>query len=304
MQGENNNPKNRKKIMGNRAATIVPTTTIAVTDWMDGPFNLPARQAEFAIGDVHGCTSQLEALLSAGRRLAPGAHLTMLGDLIDRGPDSIGAIQTACAAVANWEGGGTLLPGNHEALLMSCLQDEKSPHWVNLLRNGGEWAIDMIITENTDPAQALLRRLGEPAMNRLTQNGELMTKTAKGHMHRQSGNVIFVHAGVPMGEADPIAWIESKNPLDVVNQHPLWIREGFFEHKAPFGNGMVVVHGHTPEHGITRANGTTAKKGVCRVDRYRLGLDTGCFKTNIMSGAIIESGRYRIITATSNTTDT
>lgn len=45
----------------------------------------------FAIGDVHGCRSQLDALLSA---VAPAAddRLIFLGDLVDRGPDSKGVI--------------------------------------------------------------------------------------------------------------------------------------------------------------------------------------------------------------------
>ena len=44
----------------------------------------------FAIGDVHGCFDQLEALLLACDRARGGrdARFVLIGDYIDRGPDA------------------------------------------------------------------------------------------------------------------------------------------------------------------------------------------------------------------------
>ena len=52
---------------------------IAVTDWLAGPFELPAGHTEFAIGDSHGHADQLAALLDAGRDLGPDAALNPAG---------------------------------------------------------------------------------------------------------------------------------------------------------------------------------------------------------------------------------
>ncbi len=86
-----------------------------------GPFDI--------IGDVHGCTDELEALLGAlGYRLtwhhdregertvevvAPkGRRLVFVGDLVDRGPRSPDALRIAMAATE--AGIGFAIPGNHD----------------------------------------------------------------------------------------------------------------------------------------------------------------------------------------------
>lgn len=64
-----------------------------------------------AIGDVHGCHVELADLIS---RLAPvaGDRIVLLGDLINRGPDSRRVIDLAR------ETGATALLGNHELRLL------------------------------------------------------------------------------------------------------------------------------------------------------------------------------------------
>lgn len=59
------------------------------------------------IGDVHGCLTELEELIE---RLAPGSgdRVILLGDLINRGPDSLGVIRFVR------ERGFESLMGNHE----------------------------------------------------------------------------------------------------------------------------------------------------------------------------------------------
>jgi serine/threonine protein phosphatase 1 len=72
----------------------------------------------FAVGDVHGCSAALRALIEA---IAPGPDdtLVFLGDVIDYGPDSRGVldqlIQLAdrCRVI--------LLMGNHEEMLIHAL---------------------------------------------------------------------------------------------------------------------------------------------------------------------------------------
>jgi len=44
------------------------------------------------IGDIHGCLRQLDALLEA-ISLSTDDHLILLGDLIDRGPNSAGVLK-------------------------------------------------------------------------------------------------------------------------------------------------------------------------------------------------------------------
>ncbi|WP_240732192.1 metallophosphoesterase family protein [Geobacter sp. FeAm09] len=46
----------------------------------------------FVIGDLHGCARTLRELVTRGIRLTPSDTLYLLGDLIDRGPDSKGVL--------------------------------------------------------------------------------------------------------------------------------------------------------------------------------------------------------------------
>ena len=74
-----------------------------------------------AIGDIHGCSRALRALLDA---IAPtnGDTLVTLGDYVDRGPDSRGVICQLLELQQNCR----LVPllGNHEIMMLSVLCGE------------------------------------------------------------------------------------------------------------------------------------------------------------------------------------
>jgi protein phosphatase len=80
-----------------------------------GPFDI--------VGDVHGCRDELETLLNQlGYRrdekniyfhpAGAGRRIIFLGDLVDRGPDSIGVLQLAMDMIE--AGRAFWLPGNHD----------------------------------------------------------------------------------------------------------------------------------------------------------------------------------------------
>lgn len=63
------------------------------------------------VGDVHGCRAELEALL-ARVRFDTGDRLVFVGDLVARGPDSIGVLEIARQT------GAVIVRGNHEQKLL------------------------------------------------------------------------------------------------------------------------------------------------------------------------------------------
>jgi serine/threonine protein phosphatase 1 len=104
---------------------------------------MPSRT--IAIGDIHGCFHAFEALLNA---LSPTADdcLVLLGDYVDRGPDSCRVIQR----ILELERHCTLVPllGNHEVMLLEAL---KSLEWlVPWLGYGGQQTMD---SYGGDPSQ-------------------------------------------------------------------------------------------------------------------------------------------------------
>src|ERR1043165_1656615 len=88
--------------------------------WREQPLRLDGETI-FAIGDVHGCDAQLAALLETFSRLAAErpARLIFLGDLICRGPSSLGALRLW--ADPSLDARFThvhRITGNHDQLLM------------------------------------------------------------------------------------------------------------------------------------------------------------------------------------------
>lgn len=94
-----------------------------------GPFD--------AIGDVHGCRSELETLLGKlgyellrdveGRPVdaihPEGRRAIFLGDLVDRGPDAPGVLRLVMGMVG--AGHALAVPGNHEEKLVRALEGKK-----------------------------------------------------------------------------------------------------------------------------------------------------------------------------------
>ena len=64
------------------------------------------------VGDVHGCRAELEALLD-DVRFTTGDRLVSVGDLVARGPDTLGVLDVMRRT------GAMIVRGNHEAKLLA-----------------------------------------------------------------------------------------------------------------------------------------------------------------------------------------
>lgn len=94
-------------------------------------------QRVIAIGDIHGCLAAFQALLAA-IEVRSHDQLVVLGDVIDRGPDSRGVLElifeleTRCELIC--------LLGNHEQMLIDVIDGRMSlSQW---LAFGGEETLD------------------------------------------------------------------------------------------------------------------------------------------------------------------
>ncbi|MEV5357558.1 polynucleotide kinase-phosphatase [Streptomyces sp. NPDC052693] len=89
-------------------ATIVTEKRFNDLTHLTGPFDI--------IGDIHGCSAELEALLGK-LGYTDGVHpegrtAVFVGDLVDRGPDSPGVLRRVMSMVKS--GNALCVPGNHE----------------------------------------------------------------------------------------------------------------------------------------------------------------------------------------------
>jgi serine/threonine protein phosphatase 1 len=100
-------------------------------------FSVTPAPRILAIGDIHGCSAALAALVE-GLNPRAGDTLVMLGDAIDRGPDSRGVIELLLALRDRTQ--LVCILGNHEQMLLDALEGKMSvQEW---LMHGGAQALD------------------------------------------------------------------------------------------------------------------------------------------------------------------
>lgn len=210
-----------------------------------------------AIGDIHGMAHVLRLLLEhLEKEFSPDdAQFVFLGDVIDRGPDSLPAVNQVCRIIETFPGSVMIL-GNHDFFLrnlanLSLARDEED-RW---LAQGGMNTLESYGLDDGDLVAAgkVLRRI-RPRHVTLFENAV---------SHFETENHFFVHAGV-----DP------EVPLSEQLAHDLmWIRKGFLDHTAPFEK--MIVHGHS----ITPSE-------LPEVHSNRIAIDTGSYRTGRITAAI------------------
>ncbi|HEY3307856.1 MAG TPA: metallophosphoesterase [Desulfuromonadaceae bacterium] len=101
----------------------------------------------FVIGDVHGCARTLRRLVEVVLALAKDDELYLLGDLIDRGPDSRGVLDFIFDLIR--QGFSVMsVKGNHEDM---CLRARHDLQFLEMwLINGGHATLDSFSVEAPD----------------------------------------------------------------------------------------------------------------------------------------------------------
>jgi len=80
--------------------------------------------ALYLIGDVQGCDGPLARLLRKVEFSASRDHAVLLGDLVNRGPDSAGVLRR----LMQLDGSATSLLGNHDLSLLAVAHGIRAPH--------------------------------------------------------------------------------------------------------------------------------------------------------------------------------
>jgi serine/threonine protein phosphatase 1 len=267
---------------------------VAVSAWKRAPFDLRGETV-FAVGDVHGCADELAALLQSISSLAQEAgnkrRLVYLGDMINRGPDSVRVLDLWAE---NEEARGVdhidRLMGNHEIMMMLSVIGGPHAHRAETMwlseRMGGQMLLDQMRARTGRPLahadQAMLKEtLGDGVIHRLYGM----------RSHVRLGNTLFVHAGLDP-HADPDEFLTRPWTL-FTEARWAWINHGFLDWKGGF-NGTLVVHGHTPPD---KHKAISGMEDPHLFEGDRLGLDGGSARTGIVAAAEIRDGRYRILKA-------
>ncbi len=255
----------------------------------------------FAIGDIHGRPDLLQALIDEAAdepRRREKRVLVFLGDLVDRGADSLGAIGLAIGAGDRIGADEVVaLMGNHEAMMRLAL-DPKTP-WDDALdalgawlRNGGTAVVRQFADFAAPPEgpEELLTVLRVALPDGVRRWLETLRP------HWRSRDVLFVHAGVnPDIDIETFLATPWNEPLASLEEdrHWAWVRWPFLEATpGPEGfSGLFVVHGHTPNDAQPRPSHAD------QIRRFRLNLDGGSGLTGLARMAVIRGDEAHVLTA-------
>jgi serine/threonine protein phosphatase 1 len=233
------------------------------------------------IGDVHGCVDELDELLGL-LSPEPTDRLVFIGDLIDRGPDSAGAVKRFFELAHSH--GAQLVLGNHE---------EKFLRYLHHLETNSGLEKQM---KSTEEFPGLLEKLSEAELQGLRQ--------AYYALHLEDLGVLLVHGGTlprvkfpfpatyRYGEHSP----KHFPGLELMNKVRFWDPLGNFvglgtekpldrywaeTYGGAFGH---VVFGHQP-----------FLQDRPKVFAHATGIDTGCVFGGWLSALVWENGSSRSV---------
>jgi serine/threonine protein phosphatase 1 len=252
------------------------------------PFRTALGEEVFAFGDVHGQSVQFQAALEAvgATKRVPSRKRTvvLLGDMIDRGPDSLGCVDLAMRA-AQLTNADKVVPllGNHEQFVLIGVGFAADSRPLSSFR-ADERAESDDYYRRADALRLWIRNGGGTVMNGrpLLEVEDVfgpdriawLRDLEKAYV---SGSLLFIHAGMP-----PRMTLEKAldEPVDVEfpelreDRHFAWVRGPFLwaDPGSHGHDGRFVVHGHS----MPRYDDVALPR---QPDRARVNLDGGSFET-------------------------
>ena len=223
---------------------------------------IPPGQRVYAVGDVHGRFDLFLSLAWAieqddAVRGPADTTVILLGDLVDRGPDS----NLVLHAARDWQKRRKvrIITGNHEEMFLKSLR--KLEALSHFLRFGGYETILSYGVESGDFDQTDISGAQRLMVDVVPVADIEFMETFEDSI--VIGDYLFVHAGIQPG----------KSLAEQHIQNMRWIREPFLSSNRDFGH--IVVHGHTiTDEPVFRSN--------------RIGLDTGAFASGKLTALGLE----------------
>lgn len=227
-------------------------------------FSVGEGRRVYAIGDVHGRCDLFRQMILAiaadheARGKVDEFRVVLLGDLIDRGPDSDKVVDIAVALSALWSG-FTCLKGNHEEVFaQACRGDWQA---LRFFRGMGRDTLTSYGIESAfiDTADDLA--LHAAIIDHVPESHRDFIRDLPNYA--EVGDYLFVHAGIRPG-------------VDLAEQTAEdlhWIRHDFLSSRAEHPH--MVVHGHSITEFIDE-------------QPNRIGIDTGAYASDRLTAIGLE----------------
>ncbi|ASA22807.1 metallophosphoesterase family protein [Paenibacillus donghaensis] len=228
------------------------------------------------VSDIHGCIEEFNALLKLMGYHPPHDQLVLLGDYVDRGPDSRAVVERVMELSREW--GAVVLGGNHDKMAYDALMNEDDKLDTHWMTNGGfHTLMSYCAPELAGPVFGWKEYMDVKAKMK-QEYGHHLEFLGSLPLYHETEAYIFVHAGIDPSLDD---W-RNTAPYDFI-----WIREKFFQVPLPDA-GKSVVFGHTS---------TESLHGTAEIwfspEGDKIGIDGGCAYGHQLNGLEISAEGLR-----------
>ncbi|RMZ79657.1 hypothetical protein DV738_g3152, partial [Chaetothyriales sp. CBS 135597] len=243
------------------------------------------------VGDIHGCKNELLSLMDKVKFKPETDHLIAVGDVVNKGPDSVGVIDYLMANNAS------CVRGNHEDKLLLMANDVMS----SSLRSHNGKGYHVGKPKDTDPLAKLIRQLSHEQLGWL-QSLPVILKVGN---VKGIGDMLVVHGGlvpgVPLQDQDPFS-VMNMRTIDLVTHVPskfheqegsvpwfrLWSRYqtsiqahrqwkiATGRHNTDMEAPALVVYGHDAKLGL-------------QTGKYYRGLDSACVAGGSLTALVLSA---------------
>lgn len=220
----------------------------------------------YVVGDVHGCLSELDAAIArieehAAANGLEDARLVLLGDYVDRGPQSAQVLTRIFELSQAMPEKVVCLFGNHERMMLEFVDDPagRGTRW---LRNGGVETLKSYDIHGVDETSDLEDLTEASFALETAMTKPLLAWLRDLPVMTRSGNIVCVHAGM-----DP-----DKAPEEQDRRTLIWGHKDFMVRAR--GDDLWVAHGHI-----------VVKAPQCHDSR--IALDTGAYRTGKLTVGVL-----------------
>jgi serine/threonine protein phosphatase 1 len=228
---------------------------------------VPDGMRVYAIGDIHGRNDLLVELLAKidaddTSRGVADTQIIFLGDLVDRGVDSAGVVETAMALQASGRNVRFLM-GNHEEVFVLACRSREAKHLRFFLKIGGDATLQSYPITRAEYVDLNIEQLAARLETLVPEEHLAFLESFEDQII--IGDYAFVHAGIRPGVP-----LSEQKPSDL-----RWIREEFVGQRGDLEK--VIIYGHT-------IYGEVEERGS------RIGIDTGAYSSGKLTAIGLEGG--------------
>ncbi|MGO4542238.1 metallophosphoesterase family protein [Paenibacillus sp. 2TAB19] len=208
---------------------------------------------KLVISDIHGCHGALNELLALMSYKPGEDQLLLLGDFVDRGPNSREVVEQVIKLVK--DDGAIAIKGNHDERFVDVVLERSEQALHKFTGHGGRQTAESYAEVGHSSLDKLLSQMKATVKQSYTHHLDFLDSLP---LYHEDEHFIYVHAGL--------------NPaFDNWKEQPerdfLYIKEPFI--KQPTRVGKTVVFGHTKTRDIHGKSDIWFGDG-------KIGIDGGC----------------------------